>query len=142
VADEGWTYGRLQMLECLNPYEDGPLVSEYKQLDAVIEAAGQKHAARSDQEIMQGTWSLETAVQDGKAVPHEPLIYVFIGKTLTMREGKGKEQKARFELDTTTTPKALIVSGPGPEPGSCAYEFDGDTLKIAMTSPDRRPKEV
>jgi len=53
--------------------------------------------------------------------------------------------KATFKLETTSTPKVLVVQRDQPadaKPDRTPYELDGDTLKIAFTSPDQRSIEV
>jgi uncharacterized protein (TIGR03067 family) len=63
-----------------------------------------------------------------------------------VRPEVGKEQKATFTLDITSKPKVLVVQHDqhlsDAKPDRTPYELDGDTLKIAFTSPDERPTEV
>ncbi len=100
----------------------------------------------SDQENIQGTWTLETATVDGNAMPGVKVVYVFAGETLTVRPEVGKEQKVTFKLDTTSKPKILIVQHdqhlPDAKPDRTPYDLDGDTLKIAFPTPDEHPAEV
>ena len=62
------------------------------------------------------------------------------------RAPKGRRgAKATFKLETTSTPKVLVVQRDQPadaKPDRTPYELDGDTLKIAFTSPDQRSIEV
>jgi uncharacterized protein (TIGR03067 family) len=98
-----------------------------------------------DQENIQGTWTLETASVDGKAMPGVSVVYIFTGETLIVRPKVGAEQKATFKLETTSKPKVLVVQRDQPadaKPDRTPYELDGDTLKIALTSPDERATEV
>ena len=102
-------------------------------------------AMAGDQENIQGTWTLETASVDGKAMPGVSVMYIFTGETLIVRPKAGAEQKATFKLETTSKPKVMIVERDQPadaKPDRTPYELDGDTLKIAFTSPDERPTEV
>jgi uncharacterized protein (TIGR03067 family) len=102
-------------------------------------------AAAGDQENIQGTWTLETATVDGNAMPGVSVVYIFTGETLIVRPKVGTEQKATFKLETTSTPKVLVVQRDQPadaKPDRTPYELDGDTLKIAFTSPDQRSIEV
>ncbi|HEX7516937.1 MAG TPA: TIGR03067 domain-containing protein [Chthoniobacterales bacterium] len=103
-------------------------------------------ATAGDQENIQGTWTLETASIDGNAMPRVTVLYVFTGETLIVRPEAGKEQKATFTLDLTSKPKVIVVQHdqhlPDAKPDRTPYELDGDTLKIAFTSPDERPTEV
>ena len=102
-------------------------------------------AVAGDQENIQGTWTLETATVDGNAMPGVSVVYIFTGETLIVRPKVGAEQKATFKLETTSTPKVLVVQRDQPadaKPDRTPYELDGDTLKIAFTSPDQRSIEV
>jgi uncharacterized protein (TIGR03067 family) len=102
-------------------------------------------AVAGDQENIQGTWTLETATVDGNAMPGVSVVYIFTGETLIVRPKVGAEQKATFKLETTSTPKVLVVHRDQPadaKPDRTPYELDGDTLKIAFTSPDQRSIEV
>jgi uncharacterized protein (TIGR03067 family) len=102
-------------------------------------------AAAGDQENIQGTWTLETATVDGNAMPGVSVVYIFAGETLIVRPKLGAEHKATFTLETTSRPKVLVVQRDQPagaKPDRTPYELDGDTLKIAFTSPDQRSTEV
>ena len=102
-------------------------------------------AMAGDQENIQGTWTLETATVDGKAMPSVSAVYIFAGETLIVRPKVGAEQKATFRLETTSKPKVLVVQrdqSADAKPDRTPYELDGDTLKIAFPSPDERPTEV
>jgi uncharacterized protein (TIGR03067 family) len=107
-------------------------------------AAGSAQAG--DQESIQGTWKLETATLDGKAMGSVDVEYVFAGDTLIVRPKGGKEQKATFKLELTAKPKVLVVQRaeglPDTKPDRTPYELDGDTLRIAFPAPDERATEV
>jgi uncharacterized protein (TIGR03067 family) len=98
-------------------------------------------AVADDQESIQGTWTLESASLDGKAMPVPAVVYVFAGDTMTVRPGTGPEQKAAFSLDLTSKPRILVVQH-GAKPDRTPYELEGDTLKIAFSSPDEHPTDV
>jgi uncharacterized protein (TIGR03067 family) len=102
-------------------------------------------AVAGDQENIQGTWTLETATVDGKAMPSVSAVYIFTGETLIVRPKLGAEQKATFKLETTSRPKVLVVQRDQPadaKPDRTPYELDGDTLRIAFPSPGERSTEV
>jgi len=94
-----------------------------------------------DQESIQGTWTLESASLDGQVMRIPTVVYVFAGDTLTVRPASGPEQKAAFTLDLTSKPKILVVQH-GANPDRSPFELDGDTLKIAFTSPGEHPTDV
>ena len=102
-------------------------------------------AVAGDQDNIQGTWTLETATVDGNAMPSVSAVYIFTGETLIVRPKVGAEQKTTFKLETTSRPKVLVVQRDQPadaKPDRTPYELDGDTLKIAFSSPDQRSTEV
>jgi uncharacterized protein (TIGR03067 family) len=103
-------------------------------------------ALASDQENIQGTWSLETVTMDGKTMPRVAVVYVFTGDTLIVRPEAGKEQKATFTLDLSSKPKILVVQrdqhAPDNKPDRSPYELNGDTLRISFVSADEHPTEV
>lgn len=103
-------------------------------------------AIAADQESIQGTWTLESATLDGKALPGVAVEYVFAGETLIVRPKAGKEDKATFRLEATSKPKIMVVQhsqhSAGAKPDRTPYELTGDTLKIALSSPDESLTEV
>lgn len=103
-------------------------------------------ATAADQESIQGTWTLESASLDGKALPGVSVEYIFAGETLTVHPKTGKDEKATFSLETTSQPKVMVVQHDhhllDVKPDRTPYELNGDTLKIALASPDERIKEV
>jgi uncharacterized protein (TIGR03067 family) len=101
-------------------------------------------AVAGDQENIQGTWTLESATVDGKAMPNVSGMYIFTGETLLLRLKVGTEQKATFRLETTSKPKVLVVQRdqPNAKPDRTPYELDGDTLKIVFPTPDEHPTEI
>jgi uncharacterized protein (TIGR03067 family) len=103
-------------------------------------------ALAGDQESIQGTWTLETATLDGKAMGPVAVEYIFTGETLIVRPKGGKEQKATFRLELTSKPKVLVVqraeNSADTKPDRTPYELDGDTLRIAFPAPDERATEV
>ena len=103
-------------------------------------------AVAGDQESLQGTWTLETATMDGKAMGPVSVDYIFEGETLTVHPATGKDVKATFKLEITSKPKVLVVQrekhAPGDKPDRTPYELNGDTLKIAFPSEDEHLKEI
>lgn len=70
-----------------------------------------------------------------------PIVYVFAGETLTIRTGTGPEQVAAFALEQDSNPKVLVVQH-GAKPDRTPYELDGDTLRVAIPTPDEHPTNV
>jgi uncharacterized protein (TIGR03067 family) len=102
-------------------------------------------AVAGDQEDIQGTWTLESATVDGRAMPNVSGMYIFTGETLIMRLKAGSERKATFKLEATGNPKILVVhreESTHAQSDRTPYALDGDTLKIAFPTPDERSPDV
>ncbi len=88
-----------------------------------------------DAKQIQGTWAIDPAmyknVGDKEAIEllvalSKEMRVVFDGDSVTFHSPPGKEQKARFRLDSTKKPKQFDLSDE--EKG--IYELEGDTLKL------------
>ncbi len=96
---------------------------------------GRKAATATDHAILQGAWLAQTESQNGskKEVSYR---YVFSGDTLTFTEEPGKDMQYLFSLDTTATPRLLIIrpvdTADRSAPVSVAYELSGDSLTIVV----------
>lgn len=103
-------------------------------------------AFAGDQENIQGNWKLEAMTLDGKAMKPVAVVYTFKGDTLTVRPEAGREDKATFQLEIAAKPKVMVVQHaqqlPDAKSDRTPYELEGDTLKIALTSPDEHPADV
>ena len=99
----------------------------------------------SDQENLQGVWLAQTESQNGRKwnVTYQ---YVFRGDKFTFTDETGKEMKYSFKLETAGELKLITVRPVEPitnsTPVSVAYELDGDSLKIVVAPPGRRPAEI
>ena len=74
-------------------------------------------AMAGDQESLQGTWTLETATLDGKAMGPVSVDYIFAGESLTVHPATGKDVKATFKLEMTSKIKVLVVQRDKHAPG-------------------------
>src|SRR5262249_25716715 len=103
--------------------------------------------AKSDRELLQGTWKVTAAKKNGQAIGDDELAQI---KMLPV-EFKGDTVTARgpcdYKLDPSKTPKAIDVSpqeGPPGEKGQTfrgIYELKGDDLRICFRGPGmERPK--
>jgi len=103
--------------------------------------------AKSDRDLLQGTWKIVTGTMGGQAAPADELEqmkkwpFVFKGDTLTAKS------KSEYKLAPTKTPKEIDIipqDGPPNEKGQSfrgIYELKGDDLKICFSGPGMaRPK--
>ena len=97
----------------------------------------------SDQEDIQGTWTLQKVSMNGKAMPAPLVTYIFTGDTLTIHPETGAEQKTTFKLETSKS-KVMVVqhNESGTKPDRTPYDLSGDTLKIAFAVPEEPSPEV
>jgi uncharacterized protein (TIGR03067 family) len=101
--------------------------------------------ASEDQKNIQGTWLVESASEDGRAVKDIFDTVVFAGDQLTLSDKTGKEKKDAFRLDPGASPKVLHFPAQHPSnvlPVHWAYELNGDTLKLVNTAPNHPPTEI
>lgn len=95
---------------------------------------------------LEGTWLVTSATMDGKARDEMKDGQITIaGDKLTIKPKGGKEMKHTFKVDPSKKPKTmdlkLVENVPNAAPGLVIYELDGDTLKLVIGPPDKRPTE-
>jgi uncharacterized protein (TIGR03067 family) len=78
---------------------------------------------------------------DGTVMKVPPIVYVFAGETMTVRAAPGQDKVAAFSLESESHPKILVVQH-GSKPDRTPYELDGDTLRVAIPTPDEHPTNV
>lgn len=98
----------------------------------------------TDQANIQGTWLAQSESQNGiqKDVSYR---YVFKGDKITFTDETGKEMKYSFRLDTTGSPRLMIiqpVEALDSTTVSVAYKLNGDSLTIVIAPPGLRPTEI
>jgi uncharacterized protein (TIGR03067 family) len=110
--------------------------------------------AKSDQNRLQGDWTVASAVKDGDD-PQEGLdkwTYTFKENDVLIHaklpDGSTLDEKATFSLDSTKTPKQIDIVSQGPNDGKepvsfkGIYELEGNTLRICKAIPgEARPTE-
>ena len=97
----------------------------------------------------QGTWTIESSVTGGAAIPADRLtgfIVTFEGDKHTLKVGDKVFQVGTQKLDPSKSPKTIDVTmTEGPSKGTVMlgiYEFDGDTLKVCFDPEGKtRPTE-
>ncbi len=112
-------------------------------------AANAAQETKKDQDLIQGTWQMDSAESDmGKLPPEQAksLKRVFQGDQATLTRDGAVVTKGTFKLDPAKKPKAIDVTfSEGMQKGqtmSGIYELDGDTLKICFSPPGAdRPTE-
>ncbi|OAI47119.1 hypothetical protein AYO44_10095 [Planctomycetaceae bacterium SCGC AG-212-F19] len=117
---------------------------------------------QSDQQAIQGTWTLESGEMDGKAAPAGELVnsrFIFTADKVILQDRHGKEEET-YKLDPNAKPKALDMSttvetkafgvvataiGGPTKPAADKketktvkgiYNLEGDTLKLCLPAPD------
>jgi RNA polymerase sigma factor (sigma-70 family) len=96
-------------------------------------AAGQKgEKAKSDKELLQGTWVAVSGERAGQELPKEAYWQItFDGDSLTIQFGEaGKVREGTYALDPDKKPKEIRVTL-GAATLSGIYELKGTTLKTA-----------
>jgi uncharacterized protein (TIGR03067 family) len=115
---------------------------------ACVLMAGLAADDKSDEaKKLDGTWVVASATFDGKALDEMKDGQVTIaGDKFTIKSKDGKETKHTFKVDPSKKPKTmdlmLVKKEPNAAPGLVVYELDGDTLKLAIGPPDKRPTEL
>jgi uncharacterized protein (TIGR03067 family) len=96
---------------------------------------------------LEGTWAVDSATIDGQAVEEmKGGRAVFAGDKLTLKGADGKEtEKHTYKVNPSQKPKTMDFiperQKKNSAPGKAIYELDVDTLKLCVSSPDRRPTE-
>jgi uncharacterized protein (TIGR03067 family) len=114
-------------------------------------AAAQSPAAgkgKSDLDKMQGVWTVESAIEDGKELPKEivgMLKFVVKDNTVKLELTKDLGYELKFVLDEKTKPKNINWSMEGKGPVAVGiYELGEDTIKFCLVELDKskdRPTE-
>jgi uncharacterized protein (TIGR03067 family) len=110
--------------------------------------ADAKDDAKSDQQKLQGKWTLASGIQNGNEIPKDQVKgeLVFKGNKYSWTTGDGQGGSGTFTLDPSRKPKVLdSVPSDGPSKGETIkeiYDLDGDNFKICFSLPgSKRPTE-
>lgn len=102
-------------------------------------AACSVNAADTDEELLQGEWSLSSIEVQGKSLPAPvgkggSILFAKDGK-LVMKDPGKPDRNGTYKIDSAKNPKQidLIVSKEG-EAIQGIYELDGEKLKMAFSS--------
>ncbi len=109
--------------------------------------APQEEAAKKDLEKLQGTWSLVSAMQDGKALPADKVkrtTIVFKEDTFLF-PGEAEQATSKdgtIKVDPTKKPKQMDATSTKGEVMLGIYEIEGDRYKVCFApSGKERPAE-
>lgn len=93
-----------------------------------------------------GTWVVTSALYNGEALDDMNQGQMIVaGDRMTFKLKNGREVKYTFKVEPAQMPKAMhlafIDKLPNASPGLAIYDLKGDTLKLVIGPPDRRPTE-
>lgn len=96
---------------------------------------------------LEGTWTVESATLDGKPADDLNGEVTFVDDKMTIRSTKGQELKFLFKADPSKKPATLDLAFAGEKPknaapGKAIYELNGNTLRLCIGPPNRRPTEI
>jgi uncharacterized protein (TIGR03067 family) len=97
--------------------------------------------SKVDKELLQGTWqgvAVKSHGQDVKEEEVRQLVVKFVGDIMDVTQ-PGKHHQGEFSLDPSKSPKRIIVIADAAENFigmRGVYSLEGNTLKIAMGSPE------
>lgn len=105
----------------------------------VLSFATSARAAESDLTLLQGTWLVEQAEEDGKPIDRlKDASLTFIADNVISLRKEGTEQKAEvnaISLDETASPRRFTVFSPRDRDQTesvAIYKLDGDTFTICL----------
>ena len=104
--------------------------------------------SKKDLHRLQGTWTLVSAVQDGKALPEDKVIKTtIVFKDDTFRFPGSAEyatsRKGTIKVDATKTPKQMDAISTEKEVMSGIYQLNGDNYKVCFAPVGKpRPDEL
>jgi uncharacterized protein (TIGR03067 family) len=95
---------------------------------------------------LEGTWMVESITFQGKPDKEEGGEFLITADKITMKKKDGTKEAVSFKIDPSKKPKVLDFipeeKKENAAPGKAIYDLDGDTLKICVGPPDKRPEEI
>ena len=103
-------------------------------------------AVKEEMKKLEGTWTVESATKDGKPLEKQKGgQFIFAADKLTIKSADGKMEKMTYKVDPSAKPRTMDFvpeeKKPNTATGHAIYELDGDSLKLCLGPPGRRPKE-
>jgi uncharacterized protein (TIGR03067 family) len=92
---------------------------------------------------LEGTWLVHKATYNGKPVEGFK-GWVFAGEKLTLKSAVGKEENFTYKVDPSQKPKTMDFTPEKKERGALGkaiYVLEGETLKVCLGPPEKRPTE-
>jgi uncharacterized protein (TIGR03067 family) len=95
-----------------------------------------------DHKRFQGEWHVVSVSRRGKAEDDDAAshVVVFSGNNLARVRPDGHRHEATMKLDVTKSPRQIVFSEQN-RTYTGIYEFEGDTLKIAVREGNTPPKD-
>lgn len=90
---------------------------------------------RTDEELLQGTWTAYEAESAGEKTPPEGISATFAGDRVRISTTPGRKPgELPFKVDSKKNPKEIDI-GAKKDAMRGIYKFDGDTLTVAIADP-------
>jgi uncharacterized protein (TIGR03067 family) len=111
---------------------------------ALTTAAALSDTAGDEVKRLAGAWVIRSATRDGATLNHlKGGQVVFAGDKLTIKPAVGDDETVTYKIDPSRKPKAIDLDPKSErlkaDLGKAIYELDGDTLKLCIGPPDKRP---
>jgi uncharacterized protein (TIGR03067 family) len=105
-----------------------------------------EESLKKELKSLEGTWTVESLSFQGKPDKGAGGEFVITEGKITIKKKDGTNETVSFKIDPSKKPKQMDFT-PEEEkknaaPGKAIYELDGDTLKICVGPPDKRPEEI
>lgn len=107
--------------------------------------SGQAAPARTDEELLQGTWVVVSAEKDGnKPADVSKGRVVFKGTKITLGDEGQPGETFTFKFSPKANPKGITLVGPGDSKDSVPgiYKLDGDSLTLCVRGKSGRAKDA
>jgi uncharacterized protein (TIGR03067 family) len=131
----------------LLPASEGESLRQPRQIQSPVPPQGDKQAkdakqAKSDKELIQGEWMVESAIDDGAELPaeiREQVRFFVKGDSMTVKIVE-LEDKGTYTVQENKTPKTVDLKLESGTNLIGIYEFFGDKVKLCLVLEDKDTK--
>jgi uncharacterized protein (TIGR03067 family) len=115
-------------------------------ITALMTAGARADPGGEEMKKLEGAWVVHSATRDGKTLNHlKDGQMVFAGDKLTIKPAAGDDETVTYKVDPSQKPKRMDLDPENKkltaDLGKAIYELNGDTLKLCLGPPDKRPTE-